>query len=75
MPKLPRLSGLKVIKVLKKIGFEPVRQKGSHIILIRIKDGKKEAIVVPNHREIDKRTLLEIIRQARLKREEFLEFL
>ena len=33
-------------------------------------DGKK-ALVVPNHREVDTGTLIEIIRQARLTREEF----
>lgn len=31
MEKLPMLSGDELIKILKKIGFEPVRQKGSHI--------------------------------------------
>ena len=33
MQKLPRLSGKEVIKILSKIGFDPVRQKGSHVIL------------------------------------------
>lgn len=35
----------------------------------------KIAVVVPNHKEIDKGTLLEIIRQAKLKREEFIELI
>jgi len=69
--KLPVLSGREVIKVLSKIGFKSVRQKGSHIILIKEDKEGKKAVVVPNHREIDKGTLLEIIRQAGLKREEF----
>lgn len=73
--KLPVLSGRDVIKVLKKIGFEEKRQKGSHIILIKEREEGKRAVVVPNHREIDKGTLLEIIRQAGLKREEFLKLL
>jgi len=33
----------------------------------------KHAVVVPDHKEVDKGTLLEIIRQANLKREEFLK--
>ena len=70
MPKLPVLSGIEVIKILKKIGFEPVRQKGSHIILRNISNPQK-AVVVPNHKEVDSGTLLEIIRQSGLKREEF----
>ncbi|MFZ3383448.1 MAG: type II toxin-antitoxin system HicA family toxin [Candidatus Methanoperedens sp.] len=71
MGKLPVLSGHDLIKILKKIGFEPVRQKGSHIVLIKNSAGSKRAVVVPNHKEIDPGTLLEIIRQAGLKRDEF----
>ncbi len=75
MPKLPHLSGREVIKALSKAGFLPVRQKGSHIILVRQDASGKRAVVVPNHREIDIGTLIEIIRQAGLKRDEFLELL
>jgi predicted RNA binding protein YcfA (HicA-like mRNA interferase family) len=73
--KLPVLSGREVIKVLKKVGFEEKRQKGSHIILAKETEHGKKAVVVPNHKEIDKGTLLEIIRQAGLQREEFLKLL
>jgi len=48
-----------------------VRQKGSHIVLVKYIVGSKKALVVPDHKEIDTGTLLEIIRQAGLKREEF----
>ncbi len=71
MGKLPVLSGREVIKALRKIGFEPARQKGSHIVLVRMVSDSKRAVVVPNHKEIDPGTLLEIIRQAGLKREAF----
>jgi predicted RNA binding protein YcfA (HicA-like mRNA interferase family) len=67
--RLPRLSGRELIKILSKQGFELIRQKGSHVFL-RHSDGR--TTVVPNHTEIDKGTLLEIIRQVRLTREEFL---
>lgn len=73
--KLPVLSGQKLVKILKKVGFEPKRQKGSHIFLEKITEEGRKGLVVPNHREIDKGTLLEIIRQAGLKREEFLKLL
>ena len=36
---------------------------------------KKKAVVVPMHKEVDKGTLLEIIRQAGLTKEEFLEII
>ena len=75
MPKLPVLSGHKVIKALKKAGWEQKRIRGSHVILAKVIDNHKIGIVVPLHKEVDKGTLIEIIRQARLKREEFLELL
>ena len=33
MPKLPKISGDKAVKALKKIGFKISRQVGSHIVL------------------------------------------
>lgn len=35
----------------------------------------KRTTVVPNHKEIDKGTLLEIIRQVKLNKNEFLDLL
>ncbi len=74
---MPVLSGKDVIKILSSKGFQIRRQKGSHIILVKIiqkKEGEtKQSVVVPNHREIDKGTLLEIIRQSGLMRDEFIK--
>jgi len=33
MPKLPTLRAIELIKILSKMGFEVLRQKGSHIFL------------------------------------------
>jgi predicted RNA binding protein YcfA (HicA-like mRNA interferase family) len=35
MPKLPRVSVAEVIRALGKLGFEQVRQRGSHVVLRR----------------------------------------
>jgi predicted RNA binding protein YcfA (HicA-like mRNA interferase family) len=75
MLKLPRLSGKKVIKIIAKTGFTPIRQKGSHVILTKQTDEGKKSVVIPNHKEIDRGTLLEIIRQAGLKKKEFLKLI
>ncbi|HLD05570.1 MAG TPA: type II toxin-antitoxin system HicA family toxin [Candidatus Nanoarchaeia archaeon] len=75
MHKLPRVSGQEVVKILSKIGFSVARQKGSHMILTKHTPEGKKAVVVPNHKEVDKGTLLEIIRQAGLKKEDFLKLL
>ena len=69
------VSGKNVIKALSKAGFREARQKGSHIILVKDSDKGKKAVVVPNHKEVDKGTLLEIIRQAGLTRDEFLKLI
>lgn len=75
MTKLPVLSGKDVIKVLSKVDFIVVRQKGSHIILKKRTPEGEIAVVVPNHREIDRGTLLEIIRQTRLTKDSFIRLL
>lgn len=71
MSKLPLLPWRDVVKILVEAGFRVARQKGSHIILV-----KDEHIVpVPKHREIKRGLLLEIMAEAGLTREEFLEIL
>ena len=72
MKKLPRLSGRELVKILPKMGFEVIRQRGGHMFL-RHKDGR--TTVIPNHEEIDRGTLLEIIRQIKLTRDEFIQLL
>lgn len=64
-----------VIKTLSKVGFEAVRQKGSHVILKKQTTEGTRTTVVQLHNEVDIGTLLEIIRQAGLKKEEFLNLL
>ncbi|MBS3134276.1 type II toxin-antitoxin system HicA family toxin [Candidatus Woesearchaeota archaeon] len=75
MEKLPRISGKELIKILSKQGFKLIRQKGSHVIMIKETSERKITTVVPLHKEIDKGTLLEIIRQCGMKRDEFLSLL
>ena len=72
MQKLPRMSGGEVIKILTKIGFTIARQKGSHVILKKETPEGIRTTVVPLHSEVDRGTLLEILRQAGLKKEDFL---
>ncbi len=75
MQKLPRLSGKEVIKTLSKAGFKSIRQRGSHVFMAKETVNSKITTVVPMHQEIDKGTLLNIIRQAKLTKEEFLNLL
>ncbi len=68
MPKLPVLSGAEVIKRLEWLGFEQMRQRGSHVVLRRGNAG----CVVPRHKEVKTGTLVGILRQAELTQDEFL---
>jgi len=74
MSKLPVISGKEVVKALSKMGYEIDHQTGSHIIL-RNNNPPYRRLTVPNHREIAKGTLLAIIKQAGLTREEFMKLL
>ena len=71
--KLPVISGLEVIKKLKKAGFIATRQKGSHIRLEKFDGEKTVKLTVPLHKEMKKGTLLRIIKDAQLTVEGFLE--
>ncbi len=75
MPKLPVVSGKELVAALKKAGFVEVRQKGSHISLQKVTPDTTYKTVVPLHRELAKGTLLDILHQTGLSREDLLELL
>jgi predicted RNA binding protein YcfA (HicA-like mRNA interferase family) len=49
MPKLPRLSGKDVVKILEALGFAVVRIRGSHPIMRRTVSGHTQTVNVPVH--------------------------
>lgn len=73
MPKL--YSAREIIKALKRAGFALISQKGSHIKLRGIREGKLQSVIVPNHKEIALGTFSSILSQANLTRKEFESFL
>lgn len=68
--KLPQISGIELIKTLRKHGFVVVRQKGSHIRLEKNIGTETIKITVPNHRILKKGTLHHILKDAGLKLED-----
>lgn len=65
MPKLRRLPGSEVVKILGKFGFIVFSQRGSHIKLQRITEaGEKQTLTIPNHPQLDTGTCKAIFRQA-----------
>ena len=77
MTKLRKLSGNELIKILcNKFGYKSIRQKGSHIILVKISEkGEKIGCVVPLHKELKIGTLKGILKQARISEEELEKYI
>lgn len=72
MPKLPLVSGKTAIKVFIKIGYQVIRQKGSHI---RLHHPKKKPLTVPNHKVLGKGLLRKLLRDSELLIEDFIKLL
>jgi predicted RNA binding protein YcfA (HicA-like mRNA interferase family) len=69
MPKLPVLTSRDVIRILGKRGFLLDRVKGSHHIYIH-PDTRQRAIVPVHRGDIPQGTLLSILKQAGIDRDE-----
>ncbi|MEK7764277.1 MAG: type II toxin-antitoxin system HicA family toxin, partial [Nitrospirota bacterium] len=70
MTPVPILSPSDVIKLFQRLGWEVVRQKGSHIIMTR--PGHLATLSIPNHQEVARGTLRSLIAKAGLTVEQFL---
>lgn len=82
MPKLPRVKATEAIRALERLGFEQVRQKGSHVVLkkqISVGEGDdcetiEVGCVVPLHQKnLAVGTLSSILRQANVSVENFIQ--
>ena len=73
MVKLILISGKKLCKLVEKLGFEKIHQKGSHV---RYKHSDGRITVVPAHgnEDIGKGLLIEILHQIKLSRDEYETF-
>ncbi|NLD38345.1 MAG: type II toxin-antitoxin system HicA family toxin [Desulfatiglans sp.] len=69
MPELPIISGDEVIRVLKRLGFYEVRQKGSHVVMRR----EHKGCVIPRHKEVAVGTLKSALKQAGISSDIFIE--
>ncbi len=76
MPKLPVISGERLVAALKRAGFAVVRQRGSHVSLSRTTDtGETFRTVVPLHRELAPGTLMDILQQCGLSKDDLTRLL
>jgi predicted RNA binding protein YcfA (HicA-like mRNA interferase family) len=71
LPKLKVLSGREVCKILQKYGFQEIRKRGSHIVMQKQLEKNTVTVPVPDHKEIKRGTLMSVIRQSGIPKEEF----
>jgi len=74
MPKLPQISGKELCKILERLGFQMIHGKGSHV-RFKHPDGRRTVVPVHSGEKIGKGLLKEILKQAKLSREEFMNLI
>ena len=72
MTRLPILPGRSIVKALAKVGYQEVRQRGSHI---RLACPGKTSITVPDYKVVGRGLLRKILRDAELSVEEFMKLM
>lgn len=70
MPQVPLLRPREVIRAFGSLGWQAVRQRGSHIVLT--KPGSVATLSVPNHPRVARGTLRALIAKAGLSVGQFL---
>jgi predicted RNA binding protein YcfA (HicA-like mRNA interferase family) len=73
MPPLPVLSGRAIAKAFSLLGWQIVRQSGSHMIMT--KNNSIVTLSIPDHQEVARGTLRSLIRSANLTVDEFIAVL
>lgn len=63
-PILPLLNGREVVNIFESFGWRVIRQRGSHIVMI--KAGEMVTLSIPDHKEVARGTLRSLIRSAGL---------
>jgi len=66
MPRLPQVSGRALVKLLHALGYESIRQRGSHVRLRKISPLGEHNLTVPDHKILAKGTLNDILTRVSL---------
>ncbi len=70
MSRLPTLKPQRLIKIIKKLGFEKIRQEGSHVFLKHL-DGRTTVVPVHQGKDIGRGLLREILNDIKITPKEF----
>ncbi len=71
MSRLRPLKSTAIIKILKRLGFESIRQRGSHIYF-RHPDGRSTVVPVHKGEDISKGLIKKILQDIEMPWEEFI---
>ncbi len=71
MSRITPIKPIVAIRILKKLGFEAIRQKGSHIFF-RHADGRSTVVPFHSGEELGKGLLSEILKDIELSWDEFI---
>ena len=63
-PRLPQTDGDSVVALLRRLGYEVVRTKGSHIQLKKTTAAGEHRVTVPAHKVLAKGTLNDILNRV-----------
>ena len=66
MPRLPQVSGRDLIRLLTSLGYETLRQRGSHVRLRKVTSVGEHNLTVPDHKVLAKGTLNDILTRVSL---------
>ena len=72
-PRLTPLKTLKVIQILHKLGFEKIKQHGSHIYF-RHPDGRSTAVPMHRGEDIGKGLIKQILQDIETSWENFIQY-
>ena len=74
MSKFPVLKPREVVRALERLGFQAIRQKGSHLFL-RHPDGRSTVVPIHKGEDLPPGLLRSILHDVELTREEFFDLL
>jgi predicted RNA binding protein YcfA (HicA-like mRNA interferase family) len=74
MSKLPLLSSSELIRILEKLGFQEIRQRGSHKYF-KHHDGRATVVPVHSGQDIGRGLLRRIMNEIDVSRDEFMELI
>lgn len=75
MPKLPVVKSKDLVKALKSVGFLEHRQRSTSHLMMKHGDGRRTIVPMHSNKDIPKGTLLAILKDIQITKEELVKIL